>query len=297
MTIQVSITYAKKPMVLKARDVGLTAPRDGYRYVQTLHDYEYNDGKEYQNKPRQIAWHAMYDIPAQNNEVRLQAPNDIRIPLEYRGRTYDYVRTWPEWQWWMFELYRASVLGPIPMGEFVKSYPDPNPKRPYIISEYTEGSALWLYADMMRVARQWTDAEPIEEGFSDDVTGRNPGKKAYRYLCKTNLGNIYRVLSEDPIWWTVEAIDLLNPLPDIQDVLTKPWLIHWATNQGVDQLPNKTYKVSRFPQVNRVSELNGYPDSGTVCPVLSWGGTIKMLKARTRILQSGQRYSPYNPAK
>ncbi len=296
--IQVSVfPQSKPPAVLKARDIGLTVPNDGYRYVQTLHDFEYNDGDQYQNKPRQLAWHAPYDIPAQNNEVILQAPNDPRIPLEDRGRKYDYVRTWPSWQWWMFELYRASVLGPIPTGEFVRSFPDPNPKRPYIYSRYTEGSAMWLYANMMEVARQWTDAEPIEEDFYDDVTGRNFGKRAYKYLCKTNLGNIHRILSEDKVWWTVEAIDLLKPLPNVYEALAKPWLIHWATNQGVDQLPNKTYRVSRFPQVNRVSELNGYPDSGTPCPVLSWGGTIKVLKARTRVLKSGQAYSAYNPAK
>ena len=297
MSVKVNITYVKKPTVLKARDVDLRVPDDGYRYVQTLHDFEYNDGDQYQNKPRQIAWNAPYDIPAQNNEVLLKASNDLRVPIEYRGRTYDYVRTWPAWQWWMFELYRASVLGSIPIGSFISSFPDPNPKRPYIYSRYTEGSALWLYANLMEVARQWTDAEPIEEGFYDAVTGRNPGKPVYKYLCKTNLGNIHRIFGEDSIWWTVEAIDLLKSLSNIYDVLSKPWLIHWATNQGVDQLPNGTYKVSRFPQVNRVSELNGYPDSGTPHPVLSWGGTIKVLKARTRILKGGQFYSPYNPAK
>ena len=294
--IKVSVTYKKKPTALKARDVGLTVPDDGYRYVQTLHDYEYNDGDQYQNKPRQIAWHAMYDIPAQNNEVLLKAPNDPRIPLEYRDRMYDYVTMPVQWQWWMYELYRAAVLGPIPDGEFLRSYPDP--KKPNIIySDYTPGSAKWLYADMMKIARQWTDADPIEAGYSDAVTGRNPGKKAYSYLFKTNLGNIYRVIAEDTTWWTVEAIDLLKPPPVVSDVLGKPWLTHWATNQGVDKLPDGTYKVSRFPQVNAVSELNGYPDSGTPCPVLSWGGTIKVLKARTRVLQGGQSFSPYNPAK
>lgn len=294
--IKVSVTYKQKPTVLKARDVGLTVPDDGFRYVQTLHDYEYNDGDQYQNKPRQIAWHAMYDIPAQNNEVLLKAPNDPRIPLEYRDRMYDYVTMPVQWQWWMYELYRAAVLGPIPDGEFLRSYPDP--KKPNIIySDYTPGSAKWLYADMMKIARQWTDADPIEAGYSDAVTGRNPGKKAYSYLFKTNLGNIHRVIAEDTTWWTVEAIDLLKPPPVVSDVLGKPWLTHWATNQGVDKLPDGTYKVSRFPQVNAVSELNGYPDSGTPCPVLSWGGTIKVLKARTRVLQGGQSFSPYNPAK
>lgn len=280
----------KPPAVLKARDIDLTVPDDGYKYVQVKHDYEFF------GYPRQQDWRIKYAIPAILNEVRLAAPNIERIPLPYRGRTYDYVTLSREWQFFLFDLFKWSVTPSTPMGKHEGTYKNAsNPTMTF--DRYTPGSLLWYYSEMIQDARSHTDAEPVEEGFQDFVTGRHAGKKPYSWMCKTTTGNILRVLKDMGKYWLVEAMDLSKAPPPIADIANKPHLLHWATQQDMVKRPDGTYVVSRYPQANAVHRLVGLPDTGTPIPNVSLGGDYLVLKTRTKVVAAGSKWSPYNPAK
>ena len=275
-------------------DVKLTVPDDGFRYIQTLHDDQFVGG------PRQLlnGW-ADYEIPAMMNEVYLKGPDDPSIPLKYRNKTYDYVDMPVRWQWFLFDLWRAYVPGPIPDGKYEGSHPDPL-KRPRVIrfDHYTSGSAKWIYEYMIEISRSNTDDRPPEKGWRDDVLQRYmtaPGP--YSWLFKTMTGNIHRVIRKQGKYLICEAIDIRKPCPSIESLKGQHHLIHFATNQGTEKFTNGRYKVSRFPAVNAACRIHGYPDSGTPVPVLSWNGEVGILEERTVELLPGQPFSMYYPPK
>lgn len=282
----------KPPAVLKAYDEGLFVPDDGFQYVQTLHD------QDFIGYPRQRDFKVKYSIPAMMNEMLLKAPPDDSVPIKYRGRVYDYVDMPRQWQQFLYDLWRAYVPGDIPDGVHTGTRPDPF-KRPNVIAldTYTPGSAAWLYAYMIEISRSNTDDRPVEKGWRDYVLNRYPSAPGpYSWLFKTMTGNIHRVLRRNGKYLMCEAIDIRKVVPTIESLRGKHHLIHFATNQET-VIANGRYKVTRFPAVNAVARLNGYIDSGTPVPVLSWNGEVGVLESRTRKLKPGQPFSMYEPAK
>jgi hypothetical protein len=281
-----NIPFQKRVVKSFPLDVNLTVPNDGFKYVLGLHDYEYNNGDDILNRPRQMEYGIKYPIPAMLNEVRLISP---------QGKTYDYITLVRDWQYFLFDLWKWSV-GDAPMGKWEGTYKNPsNPTMTF--DRYTANSLLWYYAEMIQDARSHTDAEPVEEGFQDYVTNRNLGKKPYSWLCKSTTGNLFRVLDSSNQHWVVEGIDLLKPVPRIEDIIYKPWLLHWATQQTTEKRPDGTYVVSRYPQAKIVNRGIGLPDTGTPIPNVCLSGKYLLLKARTKDAIPGTRFSPYNPMK
>lgn len=284
MSIEVTLTYKKKPTALMARDVGLSVPETG-SFVQIKHDYETL------GYPRQKDWGIKYPIPAIMNSVR----------LSYLGRGYDYVRLERSWQYWIFYLWSWSVWDAAPMGEWEGQYTNPsNPSM--IFDRYTAGSMLWYYAEMIQDARSHTDADSVEGGFADYVTGRNVNAKPYSWLCKTTTGNLLKVIGRETggdgrKWLRVEALDLAKAPPNLSEVVNKPWLLHWATEQSMSLLPNGSYVVDGYPQAEAVAKLMGQPRTGTPIPNLSLGGSYLIEEAVTKPMVGGKSFSPYNPAK
>ena len=78
MSVQVSITYQKKPLVVTARDVNLSVPETGL-FVQIKHDYETI------GYPRQRDWGIKYPIPAMMS--KLPRPNHNVSQLAIKTRT------------------------------------------------------------------------------------------------------------------------------------------------------------------------------------------------------------------
>ena len=60
----------------------------------------------------------------------------------------------------------------------------------------------------------------------------NPKPIAWKAI--STGGNLVKIVSAPR---TIEAIDFTKPLPSIDEVWQKPWLIHWATEETVDLLP------------------------------------------------------------
>ena len=279
MSIQVSVTYQKKPLVVTARDVGLTVP-DAGQFVQIKHDYEVI------GYPRQRDWGIKYPIPAMMNDVRLM----------YLSRSYDYVRLERAWQFWFRNLWSWSVWHAAPMGQWEGQYKNAsNPTMTF--DRYTAGSLLWYYAEMIQDARSHTDADSVEGGFADYVTERNVNAKPYSWLCKTTTGNILKVIGNEGMFWRVEALDLATPPPALDTILNKPWLLHWATEQSMSLRPNGTYVVDGYPQAEAVAKLLGMPRTGTPIPNVSLGGSYLIEKSVCKPLVNGASYTPYNPAK
>jgi len=163
--------------------------------------------------------------------------------------------------------------------------------------KYTAGSLLWYYAEMIQDARSHTDADSVEGGFADYVTGRNMTAKPYSWLCKTTTGNLLKVIANEGKYWRVEALDLAKTPPALGEIVNKPWLLHWATEQSMSKLPNGTYVVDGYPQAEAVAKQLGYPRTGTPILNLSLGGSYLIEKFATKPIANGAKYSPYNPAK
>lgn len=274
-------------------DINLTVPNDGHRYVIIKHDYEMPPRYE----PRQKEdFGVTYAIPAIVNEVRRVSPNLDYIPEKYRGRAYDYVALTEKWQFFLRDLFAWSVWNKLPYGVKTGTYRNwSNPEM--IFDRYTEGSLLEYYTNMIQDARSHTDSEPPEAGFCDFVTKRNMGERPYSWLTKTTTGNLLRVIADLGSELKVEALDLAGTPPPISEVVKKPWLIHWATEQTMVKLPDKSYVVSRYPQAKVACRFHGYPETGTPIPNTSVGGYYFIDKSRTTPVSAGTKYSPYTPKK
>lgn len=268
--------------ILAAKDVDLRVPDDGHTYVQTLHDYQIF-GKI-------VVATAKYAVPAICGDV-------TRVwfdPAKGENRAYDYVGMSKEWQYWLLSLWRWSLDDILPYGEWEGTYKNAsNPDM--VFDKYTDGSLLWYYDNMIQDARSHTDSDNVQGGFCDFVTGRNMGARPYAWLTKSTTGNLLRVIRDLGTYYEVEALDLSKAPPQLSDVISKPWLLHWATETGKNA--DGAFYVSRYPQARYICKTNGWTQTGTPIPNTSLGGSYKIMKRRTRLMQAGQRYSPYKPEK
>lgn len=264
----------------KAKEVGLTVPDDGHIYLQTLHDYQIFG--------RIVVASAKYAVPAICGDV-------LRVwydPIRKENRAYDYVPMNRDWQYFMLNLWRWSMDDILPLGEWEGQYANKN-NPDMIFDKYTEGSLLWYYDNMIQDARSHTDSDNVQGGFCDYVTGRNLGARPWAWLTKSTTGNLLRVKRDLGNYYEVEALDLSQPPPKIEDIVDKPWLLHWATETG--KRIDGSHYVTRFPQARIICRLNGWNQTGTPIPNTSLGGSYKILKRRVKVMNSGQKYSPYIP--
>lgn len=264
----------------KAKDVGLTVPDDGSLYVQTLHDYQIFG--------RIVVATAKYAVPAICGDV-------VRTwydPTRKETRAYDFVPMTRDWQYWMLNLWRWSMDDILPMGVWEGTYKNAsNPDM--IFDKYTLGSLLWYYDQMIQDARSHTDGDNVQGGFCDFVTGRNMGARPWGWLTKSTTGNLLKVKRDLGTYYEVEALDFSQPLPPIEEIADKPWLLHWATETG--KRIDGSFYVTRFPQARSICRMNGWKQTGTPIPNSSLGGSYKILKRRVRVMKGGQSYSPYIP--
>jgi hypothetical protein len=134
----------------------------------------------------------------------------------------------------------------------------------------------------------------LTKNYADYILGMNldnPVPIAWKAL--STGGNLVKVISPPT---TIEAIDFTKPLPSIEEVWQKPWLIHWATAQTLDLLPVTTaidgvqrpeWRVSPFPQMQPV---------GTPFPIWGRGGKNQIASAASmKSIANGEIFSPYVP--
>ena len=132
------------------------------------------------------------------------------------------------------------------------------------------------------------------QNYADYILGvnlENPRPIAWKAL--STGGNLVKVIAAPT---TIEAIDFTRPLPSIDEVWQKPWLIHWATEETLDLLSStaaidgtqrKTWRVLPFPHMRPV---------GTPFPIWGRGGQNRIAAAASmRSIANGQIFSPYVP--
>jgi len=166
-----------------------------------------------------------------------------------------------------------------------------------------ELKARWRALTVNSVA--FTDMHSIDYGTR--FCGGDPSKNYADYILGENLynpkpiawkalstgGNLVKISVQPK---TIEAIDFTKPLPSIDEVWQKPWLVHWATEETIDLLPStvmidgaerKTWRVSPFPQMKPV---------GTPFPIWGRDGRNRIQSELSlKSVSNGQMFSPYFP--
>jgi len=256
-------------------DENLIVPRDG-EYFRILHDFELD---EYKYKPRQF-----------NPGWEQQTPTAVPSTRMMWGcRPSDFVPMKREWQFWLYELLEWASDRLIPRGDMNEI-----------------NSLSWAYANLIANHRAFTDQHAPENGFADYVTGRNEAAKPYEWKSLHATGNIVKRISHPAsatAWhrtncYAIEALNLSKPPPKLGYLLDKtPYLIGWATEQGVTQLPDGQWVVSRFPQLRVPLSAAKFPEVGTPFPVVSRDGVNYIKKTHVVRINNGVKYSPYVPVK
>jgi hypothetical protein len=137
------------------------------------------------------------------------------------------------------------------------------------------------------------DGDP-SKNYADYILGVNLyNPKPIAWKSMSTGGNLVKILGGTT---TIEAIDFTQPLPPIDEVWQKPWLIHWATEESLDQLPTtatvdgvqrRLWIVSPFPQMRPV---------GTPFPIWGRDGLNRVATAASmKSIANGQTFSPYVP--
>ncbi len=279
---------------IEAYDEKRTVPLDG-KFVRFKHDYEIDP----HYKPRQLVnFKTNIAIPEIANQVKRVGPDP---DFNYDLRAYEYEALSKEWQLWLLEFLRASVDDILPYGAFVRFYQRKPPEYPFASSstfaEFTAGSLLAYWESIMARHVAMTDDRPPED-WHDEVTGRNPEKPPFSYMCKGFGGMMLKVIGDLGTRWKVAAIDLNKTPPNPYTVFhDMPWLWSWMTEATTSRLPTGSYVVSPFPKAEDKLKVHGLPRTGTPSPLFSLGGYWEVDKKYTVALTPGAAWSPYHPAR
>lgn len=295
------------PSQFVRKDINLRVPTDGNKYIMIKHDWDVlGDVRQYYNGtgvkypfPAVVnrSWGLLTNFTFDPNKYDFIYPEDRAIIDKYNTRTYDYVRMTDRWQKWMYDFWKHFTYGKIPEGKIESYYNNPN-NNVGLFAKATEGSVMWVYVNMIEDARSHTDSYSPEAGARDVPTNRNmQNQRGWEWLFRPTTGHLGKVVNEDAAYYTLEAIDILKPCPDIRTIENSPHLYSWATEVTTTKISHKPlkYVVSNYPQIEVAFRKQGLPKTGTPIPLLSLGGTIKIKKSSCLELKNGARWSPYVP--
>jgi hypothetical protein len=236
-------------------------PADG-TYFQLRHDF---DNSEWGYKPRSIKYG-----PGSPNAA---LPETVHF---WPFNSEDFVSLTEEMQWFHFDL--LAKANPSLTTDQLKAR----------WRALTVNSVAFTDKHSIDYGTRFCDGDPTKN-FADYILGvnlYNPKPIAWKAI--STGGNLVKVIGGGR---TIEAIDFTKPLPSIDEVWQKPWLIHWATEETLDQLIDeagqKVWRVSPFPQMRPV---------GTPFPIWGRGGVNRVKSAASmKRLENGQVFSPYVP--
>jgi len=293
------------PVEFVRRDTGLTVPADGKRYGIVLPDYE---SIEYDYQPRQIA--------GGNTFPDYAVPATEKGRPKFEGQNYEYINLPPVWHGWLHGLFDHVTEGRLPRGKIEYFYTEKiidkvkvETRIPWeererydkygtIYAKFTPGSLMFAYGDFIKISRAITDGHPVERNRFDAVTNRNPGQDPYQWNCAIVLrNNLVRLLGTDDKYWAVETYNFSKSPPTYEQALQEPWRLHWATEQTTVKLPNGTWVISGWPQLEACLDLlppYNFPKLGTPYPYGTRDGISYIEKRSIKLVDNGARYSPYN---
>lgn len=251
------------------KDENLRVPDDGKQYVQVL------DDTAVLGAPRQYKEEGGliddYPFPAVVNAKWGITP---LVPAFIQER----------WQRWLYEFHDWQTGYMLPRGEHIGTHV--NKKNPAIVyDDYTPGSLLDLYSQMIMDAKFLTESGSPETGAKDYVTGRNlSNPKEYQLMLTMTCGALLQVTSYGS-YWKAKAINLSESCP-LVDTLP-PYLYYWCTQVHIDG------RLTRFPDVKNALEVYGLSPAGTAMPLFSLDGSFLIKKSACKPLTNGQVWSPY----
>lgn len=143
----------------------------------------------------------------------------------------------------------------------------------------TYQEAVHIWRELISEHTAFTDGRSPEAGFRDPITGENPDKSNIQWANIGMIGNIVKVGTKG-----VECLDMTQPPPSLEDIVSRPWLWHWATQQTPSGV------ISNFPHIESVV---GVP-CGVPVPLVSIGGwqAMKDINYFERV-KNGARYDVY----
>ena len=183
------------------------------------------------------------------------------VPVTAIGSKDDFVPLTKEWQEFWFGLLVRSAEGSMTHDELLEA---------------------WTSLTINR--RALTDRHSVENGFADHILGINTSAPPMAIKTLAMGGNICKSKSG----YVMETLNGSQPPPKIDDVWGKHHLILWATELTCNKLPNKTYQVGRFPQLNGIY--------GVPYPFVSPNGAVRVNAGSVEKIKNGALWSPYNPS-
>jgi hypothetical protein len=283
-----AITTVTQTIPPKAKDINLTVPELG-RFVQIKPDYEIF------GVPRQLRDGSApdYGFPAVVNRQK----DAWGFLTTYDNVAYDYVDMPDRWQWFLWDMWNHFSSYLLPTGKITRLYTKDSNTGTF--AETPAGSLFWVYVNMIEKSRSHTDARNAENGARDVVTGRNLGSNfPYQWLASPNTGQLGMIKRDMGSKWELHAIDLLQPVPSMDELESMPYLWGWATESKKEKLPDGRYVVTDYAHIDQALKTNflNSPRTGTPIPFLSLGGSVLIDKKACRPLENGQPWSPYVPA-
>lgn len=270
-TTQVQYKEDAAPTEYIRLDEDLRVPTDGGTYYQLKHWDELGRGDNVNAFPEMF-------IPGLG--LLLRDPD---------GRAYDYVEMPDPWLWFYWNWWKHISQNRLPEGKIEGFYKRPGNERTF--ARTTPGSLTYVYVDMLEAHRAFTEAGSAEGGFRDPVTGRNMDfpinmMVLFNPTCGAMLKEKRHLTGK---YLEFEALDVLKPPPTVEWLAARPWLYFWCTQWG------KLTGSTRFPQIKNANAVHGLPPAGISAPLMSIGGSIKVLKTACVPLTPGQLWTPYKP--
>ncbi len=299
---QIPVDYTPKQAPFVQHDKNLSVPNNGKQYVQVLWDYDIYDGMSRQESD---GAKEKFDFPMAANA----AYGLHRTYPGFTGRNYVYAAMHESHYHLIYEFVKWAANYRLEEGKITYWYEKVSNRKTGRIS-YTEpvrkkddggwfanvepqSSYLWALNELTMKGKALTDADNIEYGGYDPVTGRNKGAKIYQWLQGFFGGSLHEAAENRGQYWGFPCIDTTQPAPSFESVLEKG-LYHWANAVSRYRLPNKRNIVSDFPCVAEALKAAGLPTVGTAVPTFGRGNMIWIKKSScSPILPAGTAWSPY----
>lgn len=252
----------------------IRVPNDGKQYALLRHDWQWpGDGAWPAYKPRSVVYN-----PSSPN---IELPETVHLlPIDKK----DFLPLTPALQQYHLDILRRA-----------------NPS-------VSESVLKQQWKNLTRQSVAFTDRHAWNTGdFLHD-----PSKNFALYALGLNLqnppiawkvgistgGNLVRI-TQAPNY--VEAIDPAKPLPSVEELFEKPWLLHWATvecgashdkfewTQMIDGKPRNAWRVIQFPQLRDATGAR----VGVPYPLWGYGGLTRVETSRLLPVANGAVLNPY----
>lgn len=224
---------------------------------EIVYGEEYSDIFRVPNEGIYYRFLHAYESPLHDYKPWSKIPTPETVPVEAQGQ---FVPLTPEWQDFWFHLLERASGGTLNHAELLEA---------------------WASLTLNR--RALTDRHSLENGFADYILQKNLNAPPMSIKCLGMGGNIVRSVGG----YNVKTLNGSMPPPRIDDVWGDQTLIHWCTELTYNRLPNRTWQVGRFPQ------LNG---RGVPYPFVSMTGIVRVNGNSVKRMKNGAVYSPYNPS-